>query len=108
MQEINASIPVDKRLWEEDIAASRAHAAMLGAAGIIGTDDAVVIDRGLAQIAESDGSGGVGYDNSGILEPDEADEQPDAACDRGEQVGRNGGDDQLAYAGQGQQQEHDA
>lgn len=62
MQEINASIPVDKRLWEEDIAASRAHAAMLGAAGIIGTDDAIVIDRGLAQIAEEFARNGVPVD----------------------------------------------
>ena len=62
MQEINASIPVDKRLWEEDIAASRAHAAMLGAAGIIGTDDAVVIDRGLAQIAVEFARDGVPVD----------------------------------------------
>ena len=28
MREINASIAVDKRLWREDIAASRAHAAL--------------------------------------------------------------------------------
>jgi argininosuccinate lyase len=62
MQEINASIPVDKRLWEEDIAASRAHAAMLGAAGIIGADDAVVIDRGLAQIAGEFAANGVPVD----------------------------------------------
>ncbi len=62
MQEINASIPVDKRLWEEDIAASRAHAAMLGAAGIIGADDAIVIDRGLAQIADEFAVGGVPVD----------------------------------------------
>jgi len=62
MQEINASIPVDKRLWEEDIAASRAHAAMLGAARIIGTEDAVVIDRGLAQIAEEFARDGVPVD----------------------------------------------
>ena len=62
MQEINASIPIDKRLWEEDIAASRAHAAMLGAAGIIGADDAVQIDRGLAQIAEEFAANGVPVD----------------------------------------------
>lgn len=62
MQEINASIPVDKRLWEEDIAASRAHATMLGAAGIIGADDAVQIDRGLAQIAEEFAANGVPVD----------------------------------------------
>ena len=33
MREINASISVDKRLWREDIAASRAHAAMLAKQG---------------------------------------------------------------------------
>ncbi|MCW0198586.1 argininosuccinate lyase [Sphingopyxis sp.] len=62
MQEINASIPVDKRLWEEDIAASRAHAAMLGAAGIIAAEDAVQIDRGLVQIAEEFAANGVPVD----------------------------------------------
>jgi argininosuccinate lyase len=62
MQEINASIPVDKRLWEEDIAASRAHAAMLGAAGIIAAEDAVQIDRGLAEIAEEFAANGVPVD----------------------------------------------
>jgi argininosuccinate lyase len=33
MREINASIPFDKALWRQDIAASKAHAAMLGACG---------------------------------------------------------------------------
>ena len=58
MREINASIPIDKRLWREDIAGSRAHAAMLAAQGIITADDAGVIDSGLAQIMtdyETDG-----------------------------------------------------
>src|SRR3546814_11139317 len=62
MQEINASIPVDKRLLEEDITASRAHAAMLGACGIIAAEDAVVIDRGLAQIADEFAATGVPVD----------------------------------------------
>src|SRR5690606_7772603 len=62
MQEINASIPVDKRLWEEDIAASRAHAAILGATGIIAVADATVIDQGLAQIAEKFAANGVPVD----------------------------------------------
>ena len=35
MREINASISVDKRLWREDIQASRAHAAMLRRQGIM-------------------------------------------------------------------------
>ena len=51
MAEINASLPVDKRMWREDIAGSRAHAAMLGKQGIIGADDAAAIDAGLAAIA---------------------------------------------------------
>jgi argininosuccinate lyase len=64
MQEINASIPIDKRLWEEDIAASRAHAAMLGAQGILTMDDAAKIDADLAQIAEEYAANGVPVDLS--------------------------------------------
>jgi argininosuccinate lyase len=52
MREINASIAVDKRLWREDIAASKAHAAMLGAKGIIPDDEAKAIVEGLDRIAE--------------------------------------------------------
>ncbi|MFM2411146.1 MAG: argininosuccinate lyase [Pseudomonadota bacterium] len=59
MREINASIPVDKRLWREDIAGSRAHAAMLAAQGIISVGDAAAIDAGLAQIADQYGKQGV-------------------------------------------------
>jgi argininosuccinate lyase len=51
MREINASISVDKRLWREDIAASRAHAAMLEKQGILSVGDAQAIDTGLLQIA---------------------------------------------------------
>ncbi|RZM33394.1 MAG: argininosuccinate lyase, partial [Sphingomonas sp.] len=35
MREINASIPFDKRLWQQDIAGSKAHVAMLGKQGIV-------------------------------------------------------------------------
>ena len=52
MQRINASIGFDKRLWREDIAGSKAHAAMLGAQGIISAEDADAILKGLDQIAE--------------------------------------------------------
>ena len=52
MEEINASIDVDKRLWREDIAGSKAHAAMLGAAGIISEDDVTAIHKGLDQIED--------------------------------------------------------
>jgi argininosuccinate lyase len=51
MREINASIAIDKRLWREDIAASRAHAAMLGKQGILSAEDAAAIDQGLSQVA---------------------------------------------------------
>jgi argininosuccinate lyase len=51
MREINASIGVDKRLWREDIRASRAHAAMLAARGILTAEDAKAIDEGLQQVA---------------------------------------------------------
>jgi argininosuccinate lyase len=51
MREINASIAVDKRLWREDIAASRAHADMLGKQGILSAEDAAAIDDGLLQVA---------------------------------------------------------
>ncbi|MEY4269112.1 MAG: Argininosuccinate lyase [Pseudomonadota bacterium] len=62
MREINASIPIDKRLWAEDITASRAHAAMLGTAGIITVADAATIDAGLAAIAVEYEAGGVPVD----------------------------------------------
>ncbi len=58
MREINASIPFDKALWRQDIAASKAHVAMLGAAGIIAAEDAEVIAGGLNAVAaeyEADG-----------------------------------------------------
>jgi argininosuccinate lyase len=51
MSAINTSIDVDRRLAGEDIAGSRAHAAMLGAAGIISAADAAAIDAGLERIA---------------------------------------------------------
>ena len=51
MREINASIPFDKALWRQDIAASKAHAAMLGACGIVSSDDAEAIIEGLDKIA---------------------------------------------------------
>ena len=51
MRKINASIAIDKRLWRDDITASRAHAAMLAKQGILTDDDAAAIDDGLARIA---------------------------------------------------------
>ncbi|HET7709306.1 MAG TPA: argininosuccinate lyase [Sphingomicrobium sp.] len=62
MRAINSSIATDKRLWREDIVGSRAHAAMLGAQGIISAEDAEAIDRGLRQIADDYARDGVAED----------------------------------------------
>jgi len=51
MREINASIPFDKALWRQDIAASKAHVAMLGARGIVSSEDAKAIAQGLDAVA---------------------------------------------------------
>jgi len=61
MTRINASIGFDKRLWREDIAASKAHAAMLRDQCIIGGADAAAILDGLDQIAAE-------YEHSGVPE----------------------------------------
>ncbi|MEX0970570.1 MAG: argininosuccinate lyase [Paracoccaceae bacterium] len=50
MEAINASISFDKRLYKQDIEASRAHAAMLAACGIISNSDAAAISEGLLTI----------------------------------------------------------
>src|SRR5688572_205112 len=50
MEAINVSIDVDRHLFAQDIAASKAHAAMLAAQGIIGADDAKNIAQGLDTI----------------------------------------------------------
>ena len=51
MQDINASISYDKRLYRQDIAGSKAHASMLAACAIISDDDRDIIHQGLEQIA---------------------------------------------------------
>jgi argininosuccinate lyase len=50
MQAINVSIGFDKRLWAQDIAGSKAHAAMLAKAGVISSEDEAQIQRGLDAI----------------------------------------------------------
>src|SRR5947209_2139177 len=61
MTRINASIGFDKRLWREDTAASKAHAAMLREQGIISEPDAAAILDGLDIIAAE-------YDRDGVPE----------------------------------------
>ena len=52
MEQINASIHIDKRLWRQDIRGSIAHATMLAQQEIITKDEAVEIVNGLNKIAE--------------------------------------------------------
>ena len=52
MEEINASIAYDQRLFAQDIAGSRAHCQMLAATGILSDDDAQTILQGLDQIEQ--------------------------------------------------------
>lgn len=50
MQAINASVDVDQRLFEQDIEGSLAHARMLSATGVISSEDADAICRGLEDV----------------------------------------------------------
>ena len=50
MAEINVSIDVDRKLFRQDIAASKAHAEMLAKQGIISAQDAKKIANGLDTI----------------------------------------------------------
>ncbi|MDE2597213.1 MAG: argininosuccinate lyase [Sphingomonadales bacterium] len=61
MREINASIPFDKALWRQDIAASKAHVAMLAQQGIVSSEDAAAIAGGLDTVASE-------YEASGVPE----------------------------------------
>ncbi|WP_333573485.1 argininosuccinate lyase [Sphingomonas sp.] len=62
MREINASIPFDKRMWQQDLRGSKAHVAMLGQQGIVGAEDAATISAGLDQVAEEFAANGVPED----------------------------------------------
>ncbi|WP_338245519.1 argininosuccinate lyase [Aurantiacibacter hainanensis] len=62
MREINASIPFDKALWRQDIAASKAHVAMLAACDIVTDADAETIIDGLEKVADEYEQGGVPED----------------------------------------------
>src|SRR5579885_1834790 len=57
MEDINVSIDVDRHLYRQDIAASKAHAAMLAKQGIIPAQDAKQIAHGLDTILSEIESG---------------------------------------------------
>ena len=59
MRAINASIGTDKRLWQQDLAGSQAHVAMLGAQGIVDSAAAAAIAAGLRTIAAEYADGGL-------------------------------------------------
>jgi len=62
MQEINASIGFDRKLWRQDIHGSLAHAAMLAKVGIISAQDEQSIRDGLAAIAHEIETGRFAFD----------------------------------------------
>jgi len=51
MDILNHSLPIDRRLWREDVEGSRAWAVALGAAGVIEETEAVLLDSGLRHVA---------------------------------------------------------
>ncbi|MBU3000181.1 MULTISPECIES: argininosuccinate lyase [Roseovarius] len=57
MEAINASIGFDRRMAAQDIAGSRAHAAMLAAAGIVSDSDAEAMREGLLTVLSEIESG---------------------------------------------------
>ena len=61
-QRFGASLPVDKALYAQDIAGSRAHAHMLAACGVITEKDAEAIDAGLARIEKRIAAGDFPFD----------------------------------------------
>ncbi len=62
MQQINASIGFDKRLWPHDIVGSKAHARMLAAQGIITAADRDAIVAGLDALAGEISAGRFAFD----------------------------------------------
>lgn len=61
-QRFGASLPVDKQLYAQDIAGSKAHASMLADQGVISQDDACAIKRGLDEIERSIEAGAFAFD----------------------------------------------
>jgi argininosuccinate lyase len=62
MQDINASIGFDRKLWRQDIRGSLAHAAMLAKIGLLSADDEAAIGSGLQAIAADIEAGRFAFD----------------------------------------------
>ncbi|MHB1169541.1 MAG: argininosuccinate lyase [Longimicrobiales bacterium] len=52
LDELNRSLPVDRRLWREDVEASRAWVQALSRADVLTVDEAKELDSGLRRVAE--------------------------------------------------------
>lgn len=61
-QEFGASLPVDRAMYHQDIAGSKAHARMLAKQGVISVDDAAAIVAGLDEIEASIDAGDFVFD----------------------------------------------
>ena len=61
-QRFGASLPVDKALYAQDIAGSKAHAHMLAKVGVISHEDADAIDSGLERVKNRIESGDFTFD----------------------------------------------
>ncbi len=61
-QRFGASLPVDQKMYAQDIAGSKAHGAMLAAQGIIGEEDAAAIACGLDGILADIEAGALAFD----------------------------------------------
>ena len=64
MQEINASISFDRKLWRQDIRGSLAHAAMLARIGVLSAGDEQAIRKGLQAIADDIQAGRFPFDTA--------------------------------------------
>jgi len=64
MQDINASIGFDRKLWRQDIRGSRAHAAMLATIGLLSVEDEHAIGAGLEGIAAEIEAGTFAFDTA--------------------------------------------
>jgi argininosuccinate lyase len=62
--EFGASLPIDRRMWEQDIRGSIAHARMLAARGVISAADAEQIELGLSEIHGEMEAGHFSFDAS--------------------------------------------
>ncbi|MDQ3605912.1 MAG: lyase family protein, partial [Gemmatimonadota bacterium] len=52
MDRLNRSLPVDRRLWREDVAGSQAWASALAGAGVLTTAEAAELRAGLERVAQ--------------------------------------------------------